>query len=125
MSKNPAEITDTEMAILNVLWDRGPSPIRDIVELVYGEHTPALHATIKSLLDRLTQKGFVDCDRRRFAHTFSALIDREAYVGQQLQKLADSHFGGSLAPMLLALIDQVKLSRKERNAIRQIVEGIR
>jgi hypothetical protein len=41
-----------------------------------------------------------------------------------LQKLADSHFDGSLAPMLLALVDRVKLGRKQRDAIRKIIEGI-
>lgn len=125
MPRKPAEVTDTELAILDVLWDRGACEIREIVEAVYDQHSAALHATIKSLLERLADKGFVECDRSGFAHKFSAIIDRESYVGQQLQKLADSHFAGSLAPMLLTLIDRVTLSRKERDAIRKIVEDIR
>lgn len=125
MAKKPAEVTETELAILDVLWDRGEAEIREIVEAIYGEHTSARHATIKSLLDRLADKKLVTCDRSRFAHRFSARIDRETYVGEQLQKLADSHFEGSLAPMLLTLVDRVKLSRKERDALRQIVENIR
>jgi BlaI family transcriptional regulator, penicillinase repressor len=124
MPKRASEVTETELAILDVLWDRAPCEIREIVEAVYREHTPALHATVKSLLERLTEKGLVDCDRSRFAHKFSPLISRETYVGQQLQKLADSHFEGSLAPMLLTLIDRVKLSRRERDAIRKMIEGI-
>jgi predicted transcriptional regulator len=124
MPKRPADVTDTELAILDVLWDRGPSEIRDIVEALYPQHTPARHATIKSLLDRLADKGFVECDQSRFAHKFTPLVTREAFVGQQLQKLADSHFDGSLAPMLLALIDRVKLTRKERDAIRRMIENI-
>jgi BlaI family transcriptional regulator, penicillinase repressor len=124
VAKRPAEVTDTELAILDVLWDRGSCQIRDIVEALYSQHTPALHATVKSLLERLAEKGLVECDRSRFAHVFLPLITREAYVGQQLQKLADSHFDGSLAPMLLTLIDRVKLSRKERDAIRKVIEGI-
>lgn len=124
MPKRPAEVTDTELAILDVLWDRGACEIRDIVQSLYSEHTSALHATVKSLLERLMEKGFVECDRSRFAHKFSPLITRESFVGRQLQKLADSHFDGSLAPMLLTLIDRVKLSRKQRDAIRKIIEGI-
>jgi predicted transcriptional regulator len=122
MPKTPAEVTETELAILDVLWERGPCQIRDLVESLYQQHTPALHATVKSLLERLTDKGFVACDRSRFAHTFSPRITREVYVGQQLQKLADSHFDGSLAPMLLTLIDRLKLSRKEREEIRKIID---
>jgi predicted transcriptional regulator len=123
--RNSADVTETELAILNVLWEHGNSEIRDIVERIYGDHSPALHATVKSLLDRLIEKGFVECDRSRFAHRFAAVIDREAYVGAQLQKLADSHFGGSLAPMLLALAERVQLSRKDRQQIQRIIDGIR
>ena len=47
------EATETELAILEVLWERGPSPVREIVDAVYGEHRRSLHATVKSLLDRL------------------------------------------------------------------------
>lgn len=125
MPRNPADVTETELAILNVLWDQGASEIREIVARIYGEHSPALHATVKSLLDRLIDKGFVECDRSRFAHRFAAAVDREAYVGTQLQKLADNHFGGSLAPMLLALVERVELSRKDRQQIQRIIDGIR
>ena len=123
--KKPADVTETELAILGVLWDRGPSGIRDIVEEVYGEHTPALHATVKSLLDRLAEKGYIDCDRSKFAHLFSAKVDRETYVGEALQRLADSHFEGSLAPMLLTLVERVKLTRRDRETLRNIIDNIR
>jgi predicted transcriptional regulator len=123
--KKPPDATETELSILSVIWDRGNCEIREIVEAIYSEHTQARHTTVKSLLERLAEKGFVECDTSRFAHRFSAKVSREEYVGQQLQKLADSHFDGSLAPMLLALIDRVKLGRAQRDAIRQIIEGIR
>jgi BlaI family transcriptional regulator, penicillinase repressor len=124
MSKPSADVTSTELAILDVLWNRAPCEIRDIVEVLYGEHTPARHATVKSLLERLTEKGYIESDTHRFAHKFSPTVTRESYVGRQLQKLADSHFDGALAPMLLTLLDQVKLNREERQAIRKIVENI-
>lgn len=124
VSKKPVDATETELAILGVLWDRGACQIREIVEALYPEHTQARHMTVKSLLERLTEKGFVASDASRFAHQFTAKVSREAYVGQQLQKLADNHFAGSLAPMLLTLIERTKLGRKERNAIRDIIEGM-
>jgi predicted transcriptional regulator len=124
VTKKPADVTETELAILEVIWDRGVCEIREIVEAIYPEHTQARHTTVKSLLERLAEKGYVEADTRRFAHKFSATISREQYVGQQLQKLADSHFEGALAPMLLALVDRVKLSRKQRDAIRKMIEDI-
>lgn len=124
MSKKPAEATETELAILEVLWNRGVCEVREIVAELYPAHTQARHTTVKSLLERLADKGFVESDARGFAHKFSAKVSREEYVGQQLQKMADSHFDGALAPMLLTLIERVQLGRKDREAIRKIIEGI-
>jgi BlaI family transcriptional regulator, penicillinase repressor len=125
MSRQRAEVTETELAILDVLWERGPTPVREIVEALYKEHTASLHATVNSLLDRLIEKGYIECDRSTFAHTFRPLVDRETYVGGELQRLADSHFSGSFVPMLLALTERVKLTKKDREAIRRAIDNIR
>jgi predicted transcriptional regulator len=125
MPRKAARVTETELAIMDILWERGPISVREIVESLYSEHTPSLHATVKSLLDRLTEKGCVTCDASRFAHRFSASVDRETFVGEQLQQLADNHFGGSLAPMLLTLVNRARLSRKDRKSIREILDRIR
>lgn len=124
MSRKPAAVTETELAILEVLWARDAATIREIVEAIYPQHTPALHATVKSLLDRLASKGFVRGDTSGFMHRFAARVSRQDYVAQELVRLADSHFGGALAPLLMSLVDKVKLSRKERDAIRKIIETI-
>ena len=122
MPRRTRAVTDTEFAILNVLWDRGRTTVREIVEAVYGKHTHSLHASVKSLLERLADKEYVVCEGRGPAHLFSATVDRGSFVGQQLQLLADSNFGGSLTPLLLTLVDRVKLSRRDREAIRKIIE---
>ena len=124
MPRQTKTVTETEFAILNVLWDRGPITVREIVEAVYREHTHSLHASVKSLLERLADKDFVVCQRRGAAHLFSAIVARETFVARQLQLLADSNFGGSLAPLLTTLVENVKLSRGDREAIRKIIEKI-
>ena len=122
MARRNAQVTETELAILGVLWDRGPATVREIVEALYSRHSPALHATVSSLLERLTAKGLVTSDRRAFAHRYAARLDRQTFVGEQLRQLAETHFGGSLSPMLLTLVDLAKLKKSERDAIRKIIE---
>ena len=124
MSQLSRSVTDTELAILQVLWDKGSATVREIVEQVYEEHTHTLHASVKSLLQRLAEKGYVDSRRVGPAHVFSAVVDRENFAKEQLQGIADTTFGGSLTPLLLTLIDNVRLSRKDREAIRQIIERL-
>ena len=125
MARTPSQITETELAILDVLWDRGSATVREIVEAIYGEHKASLHATINSLIDRLRQKGYLACDDSGFAHRYSVAVSRETLVGDSLQDLADRHFSGAAMPLLLTLIDRVKLSRKDREAIRKIIGDIK
>jgi predicted transcriptional regulator len=124
MSNRSPSVSDTELSILRVLWDRGPQTTREIVEAVYSKHSQSLHTTVNSLLDRLMRKGYARCVRRGTVRFFEATVDRSTLVAGELQGLADSHFGGSLAPVLLALIEGVRLSAKDRNALRKIVEKI-
>ena len=117
-------VTETEFAILGVLWDRGESTVREIVEAVYGKHSHSLHTSVKSLLGRLADKGFVTNERRGGVYLFSAAVERGTFVAGQLQMLADNNFGGSLTPLLSTLVDRVKLSGEDRDAIRRIIEKI-
>ncbi|MDB5338088.1 MAG: mecI 4 [Planctomycetaceae bacterium] len=124
MARKPALVTETELAILEILWNNDSDTVREIVDAVYGQHTPALHATVKSLLERLAAKGFVSCDNSGFMHRFAARVSRDEYVAQELERLAESHYGGALTPLLMSLVNKVKVSRKDRDAIRKIIKNI-
>ena len=119
-------VTDAEMSVLEALWGSSSAmAVRDIVLAVYGRHEHSLHAGVKSFLDRLQEKGYVAVDKSGFAHVFTATVTREQFVGRQLKQIADSHFGGAMAPMMLSLVSQVRLSRKQRAAIQQIIDDIK
>jgi predicted transcriptional regulator len=124
--KTPAdELTDAELSVMEVLWRRAEgTTVREIVLEVYGRHEHSLHGGVKSFLDRLMEKAYVAVDKSGFAHRFLATVSREEYVGRQLKRIADSHFGGALAPMMLNLVNQAKLRPKDRAAIEAIIEKI-
>ena len=125
MARPSAIVTEAELSVLNHLWQHGPSVVREIAYALYADNTPAYHATVNSLLDQLEQKGYVARDRSNFAHSFTATIDRSELVGSQLQQIADSHFDGALTPMLLPLVEKIRLSRRDREAIRKIIDRAR
>lgn len=124
MPRAGAIVTDTELAVLEYLWDHEGAIVREISFGLYADNTPAYHATVNSLLDQLEKKGFVSRDRTEFAHRFSASIERSDLVKSQLQEIADSHFDGAWGPMLLSLVDKIKLGRRDREAIRKIIDKI-
>ena len=124
MPRPGAIVTEAELLVLEYLWEHDGSIVREIAFGLYSDNTPAYHATVNSLLDQLEKKKFVKRDRSGFAHRFSASIERADLVKSQLQEIADSHFDGAFAPMLLSLVDKIKLGRRDRDAIRKIIDKI-
>src|SRR5262245_35235398 len=126
MAQPADDITAAELAVMEVLWSRDDgAAVREIVLAMYGRHEHSLHGGVKSFLDRLIEKGYVRVDKAEFAHRFFAEVTRQQYVGRQLKRMAESHFGGSLAPMLLSLVEQASLTKKDRAAIEKLIENIR
>jgi predicted transcriptional regulator len=68
MGRKRQDVTGAELAILQVLWDHGPLPIRDITARIYAADGPSEYATVKKLLARLETKGCVSRNRRETAH---------------------------------------------------------
>ncbi len=118
-------VTDAEFGVLEVLWEGEGAAIREIVLALYGRHEHSLHGGVKSFLDRLMEKGLVAVDKSGFAHRFRATVTRAEFVGRELKQMADSHFGGSLRPLMLSLVEQAKLTRKDRAAIEKLIESIK
>ena len=119
------DLSNTELEIMLAIWQSHEPAVRDIVEVVYGEHSQSLHTTVKSLLERLIRKGFVECDRNDHIHRFRALVSRDEFAQSQVGKLAQSMYSGNLAPMLLSMVDQVQLSKKDKTTIEGILSKLK
>jgi len=125
MARPPAQdVTDAELAVLQVLWDRGPAPIRAITEAVYGGGGASRYATVQKLLERLERKGFVGRDRADAVHTFAAAVDRDALIGRRLRAVAETLCDGSLTPILTHLVRAERLNEAERRALRALVDEL-
>ena len=74
MARNPQDVTETELAVLQVLWDEGPATIRRLTDVLYPSGGTALYATVQKLLERLEAKGCVRRERR----TQAPWVDRVA-----------------------------------------------
>ena len=76
MARTPQDVTDAELAILQVLWDEGPATIRRLTDVLYPGGTAAQYGTVQKLLERLEGKGCVSRDRTPWPHVVTAAIDR-------------------------------------------------
>jgi predicted transcriptional regulator len=124
MARAGREITETELSLLNELWQRPSATVRELTEALYGNTPPALLATVQKLLDRMEAKGCVARDRTRWPHQYSAALKREELVGNRLQAAADQLFDGDLAPLLSHLVRSQRLSAKDRQDLRKVLDEL-
>ncbi len=121
MNQRNQDVTEAELALLQVLWDQGPATIRQLVERVYKQSGASVYATVQKLLDRLESKGCVTRERGGPVHVFRAAINRDELIGRRLRAVADSLCGGSLSPLLTHLVEGRGLSDQERLELRGLI----
>ena len=124
MARTPQDVTDAELAVLQILWDDGPATIRRLTDLLYPGGGAPQYGTVQKLLDRLEAKGCVRRDRTTAAHTFAAAIAREDLIGRRLQDMAEKLCGGSLTPLLTHLVRTRRLSARERQELRDLIDEL-
>jgi len=115
-------VTDTELAMLDVLWKQGPSTIRQITERLYPQGKFSEDAVVQSLLQRLEAKGYVARDHSAFVHVFRAKVQRSSIIGRRLQDVADKLCEGSLTPLLLQLAEKTRLTAQQREVLRKLLD---
>ncbi len=116
--------TRKESDILQVLWEKGDSTIRQLADVLYPDGTHAHYATVQKLLERLESRGIVNRDRRPRAHRFSAALSREEFLGGRLRELADQFLDGSLPPLVTALVRSGRMSAKDRLQLRRLLDEL-
>jgi predicted transcriptional regulator len=124
MKRDVTDLPDAELAVLQVLWDKGPATIRQLTDALYPRGTEAHYATVQKLLERLESKGCATRDRSSWAHTFQAAIDRDELIGRRLRAVAERLCGGSLTPLLTNLVRSRQLTAKERRELRALMEEL-
>jgi BlaI family penicillinase repressor len=120
--KSQTIVTDAELAVLKVLWARGPLTAKQITEDIYPDGAESEFASVHSFLQRLERKGLVTRDRNAFVHVFSATASQSAVLGQELKSLVERLGSDSVAPLVMSLIEQKHLSRKEAAEIRKLLD---
>lgn len=118
------QLTETELTILQLMWERTEITSREIAESIYDEVNDPKIATVQKLLERLEAKGCVQRDRSQRAHRFRATVSRVQFIQQKLQSLADRLCGGSVAPLMSTLLRSPEVSQKDSGELRQLIERL-
>jgi len=114
-------VTDAELAVLKILWQQGPLTAKAITAAIYPDGAESEFASVHSFLQRLERKGLVNRDRSAFVHSFTAAVSQAEVAGQELETLAARLGERSLAPLIMQLVEQKRLSEREVAEIRKLL----
>lgn len=115
--------TEAELAILRVLWERGPRTVREVTDALQAERGTGYTTALK-LLQIMHDKGLVRRDDSQRTHVYSAVAAAAATQRQLVRDLLDRAFGGSAQQLVLQALSSGKASPAELAEIRKLLDEI-
>jgi predicted transcriptional regulator len=115
--------TESELEILNILWEKGPCTVRDIHE-VLAETKESGYTTTLKLMQIMHEKGLVKRDTASKTHIYEANISQEDTQGQLVKKMIDTVFNGSAMDLVMQALGNHKASKKEIEQIKEYLAEI-
>jgi predicted transcriptional regulator len=116
--------TDAELAILGVLWERGPSTVRQVHEALADTRETGYTTTLK-LMQIMADKGLVTRNETERTHVYSASAGEAQTQSQLVRDLADRAFGGSAAALVLRALSADGTTDEELREIRKLIDDYR
>jgi predicted transcriptional regulator len=113
--------TDGELEILRVLWDRGPSTVRDVYAWL-SRIRPVGYTTVLKFMQIMAEKGLVRRDQEQRAHLYEAMVPCESTQRQLVRDLLDRAFGGSPLQLVMQALSAKRATPAEIAQIRHLLD---
>jgi BlaI family penicillinase repressor len=115
--------TDSELEILNILWHRGASTVRDVHDEL-AKNKQAGYTTTLKLMQIMYEKKLLKRNDSSKSHVYTTNISQETTQGQLVKRMIDSVFNGSASTMVMQALGNHKPNKKEITEIKKYLEEI-
>jgi len=115
--------TDRELAILRILWDQGPSTVRQVNEAMNKDENTGYTTTLK-LMQIMTEKGLLIRDESQRQHVYKPVFTEERTQKQLVGDLLERAFSGSAEKLVMRALSAKKVSAKELAKIRKMLDEL-
>ncbi len=116
--------TGAELAILRVLWDRGPSSVREVNGATSKQRATGYTTTLK-VMQIMTEKGLVVRDESRRTHIYRAKYAQETTQKRLLRDLLEKVFNGSTEKLVVRALSAKKVDAEEVARIREVLDNLK
>ena len=119
-----SEPTKSELEILQVLWQFGPSTVRFVNDKLNEEKREVNYMSTQKLMLIMLEKGFLTKDESQMKHVYSAAVEEGKTKGLMLDRVVDTLFNGSASSLMMQLLGNKKMSAKEMEEFRELIKKI-
>ena len=121
MSRRPQSTpTEVELEILQVLWDLGPSTVRQVVDAL-NQHRTRAYTSILSMMNVMLEKKLVTREEQGRAHVYRAVARQEKMLGTMVKDLLGRAFDGSASSLITHVLDQSSPNESELKEIQRLL----
>ena len=114
------QISEAEAQVMDVLWQRHPQGADEVVAALTAS-TDWAEPTIKTLLNRLLNKGAIEAARDGRRYLYSPVLTRDAWTAQQSEGFVQRMFGGRVAPLVAHFSERGKLSAADVAELKRLI----
>jgi predicted transcriptional regulator len=122
--KGDAEPTRTELAILQVLWQHGPSTVRFVHDTLNETKESVQYTSTLKLMQVMTEKGMLTRDETNMKHIYKAAMEERTTKGSLLNRFIDSMYHGSVSNMMVALLGNEKTSAEDLQKVKELLNNM-
>jgi predicted transcriptional regulator len=123
MKQNVRRPTDAELTILQVLWDRGSTTVREVYKILNSRKEVG-YTTVLKLMQIMTEKGLVERDEDCRPQLYRPCLPRDQTERQLIKDLVDRAFGGSAGRLVMQALDVKKASPRELAQIEKLLNKL-
>lgn len=116
--------TESELEILQILWEKGQCSVRDVHEILATTKDAGYTTTLK-LMQIMLEKGLVERDATNRTHIYKALVNQSDAQKHYLDKMINNVFNGSAADLVMQALGNHRSSKAEIDAIKQYLDNLK
>jgi BlaI family transcriptional regulator, penicillinase repressor len=124
MGNKPIKPTESELEILQVLWDKGNATVREVHEELASFKDSGYTTTLK-LMQIMFEKGIVKRDDSSKTHIYQANISKESTQKQMVGKMVNALFGGSSTQLVMQALGNANPSKDELDEIQKMLDNLK
>lgn len=113
--------TKTEMDVLQILWQYGPSTVRFVHDKLNEQKEAVIYTSTLKLMQVMKEKGMLDRNEDQMKHVYSAALEENKVKGNMLDRFMDNMYNGSPSSLMVALLGNDKTSADELQKIKDML----